>query len=137
MINERFEDMENVEEIELHKDKTKADRISRTKNKIKSRKQKIYNLLVKNKACTLDKDILCFDRIGENYFENNSICNAMLGARVKVKTKSKHGCQVYRHHNIYGKAIRYKNHDLKQIVNLKHELKDNNLNHYIKGAEKA
>ena len=137
MVDEKFDDIENVEEIELHKNKKKADRISRTKNKIKSRKKKIYDLLVKNNVCTHAKDILFFDEIGENYFENNSICNAMLGERTKIKTKSKHGCQTYRHHNIYGKAIRYANHDLKQIANLKYELKDNDMNHYIKGAEDA
>ena len=44
---------------------------------------------------------------------------------------------MYRHHNIHGKAIRYANHDLKQIANLKYELKDKDMNYYIKGAEKV
>jgi hypothetical protein len=127
----------NIEEDVLYKDKRKADRILRTKNKIKSRKKKIFDVLVKNRVCISEPDITNFDKIADSYFENNSICNTLLGTRVKLKTKTKHGCQVYRHHNIYGKAIRYANHDLKQIANLKYELKDNDFNHYIKGGEKV
>ena len=86
-------------------------------------------MLVNNKRVNAKE----LEKLGDGYFENNSICNAELGTRIKVKTKSKHGCQTYRHHNIHGKAIRYKNHDLKQIANFKYELKDNDMNHYIKG----
>ena len=122
-----------MEEVVLYKDKSKNNRIKRTKNAIKRRKRKIYDLLVNKQSF----NAIEFGKIGDSYFENNSICNAMLGKREKVKTKSKHGCQTYRHHNVYGKAVRYTNHDLKQIANLKYELKDNNMNNYIKGGEKA
>lgn len=124
---------EVLEEVILYKDKRKENRIKRSKNAIKRRKKKVYDLLVKNGRIKTNE----FEKIEDGYFENNSICNAMLGTRTKVKTKSKHGCQVYRHHNIHGKAIRYANHDLKQIANLKYELKDNDMNHYIKGAEET
>ena len=128
---------EILEEVVLYKDKSKANRISRTKNAIKRRKRKIYDLLVNNKRVNSRADVKQLKKLGDGYFENNSICNAELGTRIKVKTKSKHGCQVYRHYNIHGKAIRYANHDLKQIANLKYELKDNDMNYYIKGAEDA
>ena len=124
---------EILEEVVLYKDKRKINRIRRTKNAIKRRKRKIYNLIVRRNLINFE-DI---EKLGDGYFENNSICNAELGTRIKVKTKSKHGCQVYRHHNIHGKAINYTNHDLKEIANLKYELKENGLNHYIKGAENA
>ena len=122
-----------MEEVILYKDKSKNNRIKRTKNAIKRRKRKIYNLIVNKQSF----NAIEFGKLGDSYFENNSICNAMLGKSEKVKTKSKHGSQTYRHHNVYGKAVRYTNHDLKQIANLKYELKDNNMNNYIKGGEKA
>ncbi len=123
---------EIVEEVVLYKDKRKEERVSRTKNKIKSRKNKIFNIIGRDVKLKSN-----YENLSDGYFENNSICNAMLGTRTKLKTKSKHGCQVYRHHNIYGKAVQYANHDLKQIANLKYELKDNEFNDYIKGGEKV
>ena len=122
-----------MEEVILYKDKSKNNRIKRTKNVIKRRKRKIYDLLVNKQSF----NAIEFGKLGDSYFENNSICNAMLGKSEKVKTNSKHGSQTYRHHNVYGKAVRYTNNDLKQIANLKYELKDYNMNDYIKGGEKA
>ena len=45
MVDEKFDDIDDVEEIELHKNKKKVNRICRTKNKIKSRRKKIYKKL--------------------------------------------------------------------------------------------
>lgn len=96
----------------------RAERLRRTKSKIKQRENKIkenYYVTFRNNRHYNNKWINEVKNTKGFYFENGSTISAYLGCRCHRKTNNRKSSQIYRHHGAYGKGNDYKLHDIKQL----------------------
>lgn len=103
----------------------RAERIRRTENIIKKRKQKLkdicgntyYNGSDERCKSPLEDGVIC-----EGQLRNNNEMNRFGQHGTAKKTKAKHGHASYRHKGDYGPAIDYAPKDQRQVDDMKDQL---------------